>query len=374
VRYFFSTGEPSGEAAAIVFAQAIRGLDEDAQFEGIGSERMQAAGFGLWRNHAGWASMGPLAAIPRIPKLLNAMLRTAFHLIESKPDLVVLVDFGVFNLRLASTLRRFGYGGPILDLFPPGTWLDNEEKARKVSALTVPMTAFLHQYKFYRSVGCRIAYFGHPLAGQYRMRPLRAAPPRDGSVVAMLPGSRSGELRRHLPVLAAAYRTLAQRRPRLRGIFGAADGAAARQIARAIAAAELTNVEIVDGVSRALEQADGAWVASGTAVLETALCGVPAVALYVIPPILIRYGHRMIKHRFITLPNLVLGREIVPELLQEAATPERLADELERLIEHPDDQYAAFTEMRAALGPPDALEECARYAVELARGSAPVSA
>jgi lipid-A-disaccharide synthase len=108
--------------------------------------------------------------------------------------------------------------------------------------------------------------------------------------------------------------------------------------------------------------------------LETALCGVPAVALYVIPPILIRYGHRMIKHRFITLPNLVLGREIVPELLQEAATPERLADELERLIEHPDDQYAAFTEMRAALGPPDALEECARYAVELARGSAPVSA
>ncbi len=206
------------------------------------------------------------------------------------------------------------------------------------------------------------------------MRPLRAAPPRDGGVVAMLPGSRSGELRRHLPVLAAAYRTLAQRRPRLRGIFGAADGAAARQIARAIAAAELTNVEIVDGVSRALEQADGAWVASGTAVLETALCGVPAVALYVIPPILIRYGHRMIKHRFITLPNLVLGREIVPELLQEAATPERLADELERLIEHPSDQYAAFTEMRAALGPPDALEECARYAVELARGSAPVSA
>jgi lipid-A-disaccharide synthase len=335
---------------------------------------MQAAGFRLWRNHRSWASMGPLAAIPRIPKLLNAMLRTAHHLIETKPDLVVLVDFGVFNLRLASTLRRFGYAGPILDLFPPGTWLDNEEKARKVSALTVPMTAFLHQYEFYRSIGCRIAYFGHPLAGRYRMRPLREAPPRDGGVVAMLPGSRSGELRRHLPVLAAAFRTLSQRRPRLRGIFGAADAAARRRIARAIAAENLTNVEIVDGVAPALEQADGAWVASGTAVLETALCGVPAVALYVIPPILIRYGHRMIRHRFITLPNLVLGREAVPELLQEAATPQRLADELEPLIEHPQEQYAAFEEMRAALGPPDALEECARYAVELARGSAPVSA
>ena len=80
--------------------------------------------------------MGPLAAIPRIPKLLNAMLRTAFHLAASKPDLIVLVDFGVFNLRLANTLRRrLQYAGPILDLFPPGTWLDNAEKARNVSAV-----------------------------------------------------------------------------------------------------------------------------------------------------------------------------------------------------------------------------------------------
>ena len=104
--------------------------------------------------------MGPLAAIPRIPKLLNAMLRTAFYIVASKPDLVVLVDFGVFNLRLANTLRRrLGYAGPILDLFPPGTWLDNERKARNVSAVAAPVTAFAHQYRFYRSLGLRIEYF-----------------------------------------------------------------------------------------------------------------------------------------------------------------------------------------------------------------------
>ena len=96
--------------------------------------------------------MGPLAAIPRIPKLLEAMLRTAWHIMASTPDLVVLVDFGVFNLRLASTLRRFGYAKPILDVFPPGTWLDNAEKARRVAALTEPVTAFEHQYDFYRSI------------------------------------------------------------------------------------------------------------------------------------------------------------------------------------------------------------------------------
>jgi lipid-A-disaccharide synthase len=366
MRYFFSTGEPSGESIAILLAKAIRALDDDAEFEGIGSKAMRAAGFRLWRDHTGWASMGPAAAIPRIPKLLDAMLRTAFHILTSKPDLVVLVDFGVFNLRLASTLRRLRYAGPILDLFPPGTWLDNEEKARRVSELAVPVTAFAHQYEFYRRLGRRIEFFGHPLTSRYAMRPRRTAPPADGGVVAMLPGSRSGELRRHVPAMAAAYRELKRRRPKLRGIFGAADERAEKRIMRALEREPASDVTVVRGVAAALDNADGAWVASGTAVLETALLGVPAVAIYVIPPMLIWYGLRMIKHRFITLPNLVLGREVVPELLQDAATPQGLADALEALIENPDDQYAAFVELREALGPSDALARCAAFAVALA--------
>ena len=202
------------------------------------------------------------------------------------------------------------------------------------------------------------------------MRPQRPAPARGGGVVAMLPGSRSGELRRHLPVLAAAYRALERRRPKLRGIFGAADERAEKTIALALERERLNDVAVVRGVAAAVENADGAWVASGTAVLETALLGVPTVALYVIPPMLIRYGHRMIKHRFITLPNLVLGREAVPELLQDAATPAALADALEALMTNPSAQYGDFVTLRAALGPEDALQRCARYAVELACGSA----
>ncbi|HXO17065.1 MAG TPA: hypothetical protein VN909_02750 [Candidatus Dormibacteraeota bacterium] len=371
MKYFLSTGEASGESMAVLLAGAIRALDPDARFEGIGSTAMRAAGFELWRDNTGWASMGPAAAIPRIPKLLAAMLRTAFHIVASKTDLVVLVDFGVFNLRLASTLRRLHYTGPILDLFPPGTWLDNEEKARRVSEVAIPVTAFAHQHEFYRSLGCRSEFFGHPLAGRYRMRPLRAPAPSDGGVVAMLPGSRSGELRRHLPVLAAAYRELKKRRPKLRGVFGAADERGERAIAAARKREDLSDVEIVRGVGAAVENADGAWVASGTAVLETALCGVPAVALYVIPPMLIRYGQRMIRHRYVTLPNLVLGREVVPELLQDAATPEGLASALEARMNDPAKQYEEFVELRRALGPPDALERCAAFAVELARVGEP---
>jgi lipid-A-disaccharide synthase len=371
VKYFFSTGEPSGEAVAIFLAEEIRKIDPRAAFEGIGGAKMREAGFELWRNSAGWASLGPLAAIPKIPKLLNAMLWTAFHIRATKPDLVVMVDFGVFNLRLANTLRRrLHYTGPIMDVFPPSTWLDNPDKARNVSAVAVPVTAFEHQYNFYRGLDLRVEFFGHPLASRYRMRPMRAVPPSDGGTIAMLPGSRSGELRRHLPVMAATLRTLQQRRPRLRAVFGAADDRAERMIRETILAEKLRDAEVVRGVEKAVAQADAALVVSGTAVLETALLGVPSVAIYVIPRILIWYGRRMIRHRYITPPNLVLEREVVPELLQERATPQALADAVEEAVSDPQRQYAEFVRLREALGPSDALQRIARCAVELARSAA----
>jgi lipid-A-disaccharide synthase len=367
LRYFFSTGEASGESSAVLLAEAIRGIDPAAEFEGIGAGAMRAAGFKLWRDHTGWASMGPLAAIPRIPKLLATMWRTAFHLVATKPDLVVLVDFGVFNLRLAMSLKRLGYAKPVIDLFPPGTWLDNPKKARAVSAVAVPMTAFAHQAAFYRSLGLPVVYFGHPLAGRYRRRPPRAAPPDDGGVVAILPGSRTGELRHHLPALTGALRLLRSRRPHVRAVFGAADERAAASIERAIAREHFSDVDIVRGTGAAIADADAAWVASGTAVLETALCGIPAVAFYIITPILVKHGRSMIKHRFITLPNLVLEREIVPELLQEQATPQGLADAMDALLRDPSRQYEELAGLQQVLGPSDALERCAQFAVALAR-------
>ena len=373
MKYFFSTGEASGESSALLLARAIRDVDPQAEFEGIGAQGMREAGFTVWRDHSGWASMGPLAAIPRIPKLLAIMWRTAFHLVATKPDLVVLVDFGVFNLRLAQTLRRLRYAGPVLDVFPPATWLDNPKKARTVASVAVPMTAFAHQASFYESLGLPVVYFGHPLAGRYHRRAAREAPPPDGGLVALLPGSRSGELRYHLPVLADAYRLLKARRPRLRGIFGAAGERGAERIERTIREYDLADVEIARGAVAAVADADAAWVASGTAVLETLLCGVPAVALYVITPLLVKHGRTMIKHRFITLPNLVLEREVVPELLQEEATPERLADAMDAVLRDPARQYAQLDDLQRALGPADALERCARFAVALAQSQAGVA-
>lgn len=367
MRYFLSSGEASGELAAVAIAQAIRRIDPQAEFEGIGAARMRDAGFTLWRDHSGWASMGPLAAIPRIPKLLLTMLVTAGHIVRSKPDLVVLVDFGAFNVRLAKRLRQTGYRGPILDVFPPGTWLDRERTARDVAAVAMPLTAFAHQRDFYRSLNLPIAYFGHPLAAQYTMRAPRPAPSADGGTVAILPGSRGGEIRHHAARLFAAYRQMKAQRPDLRAVAGAADSRAERQLKEIAETQGARDVTFARGTLAAIADADAAWVSSGTAVLECALSGVPVVALYVIDAALVKHARRVYSGRFITLPNLVLEREVIPELLQDDATPERLADAMEDVLADPARQYSQFGALREALGPPDALEKIAGFAVSLAK-------
>jgi lipid-A-disaccharide synthase len=128
---------------------------------------------------------------------------------------------------------------------------------------------------------------------------------------------------------------------------------------------------IARGARPALDAADAAFIASGTAVLEAALREVPSVALYVVSKAQAKIALRIWPHRFITLPNILLGREVVRELHQDDATPQALAAALEPLLRDPGPAIAALREVRAALGPHDALERCAEYALELARGGTP---
>ena len=381
MRVFFSTGEASGELAATLLAEAIADYaarDASApavrpSLSGIGSDRLRAAGARIIWDTKNWASLGPLEAARKIPKLFVIMWLTALVLRVAPPALIVLVDFGAFNLRLAKTLRLLGYPRPILYFFPPGAWLDNAEQARAVARWTRPLTAFGHQRDFYRSLGLEIDYFGHPLAPSLPARAPRLPPPADGGILALLPGSRRGEVMRHAVPLLAAARQLRGRRPRLEIVASAADDAMAGLIGEAMAVTDVGPVRIVRGARSALAAADAALIASGTAVLEAALLEVPCAALYIVSPAQERIGRRIQRRiygggRFITLPNLVLGRAVVEELLQEQATPQALAATASRLLDEPEAQRAAFAELRAALGPADALERCAAFALTLATG------
>jgi len=373
VRIFFATGEASGDMLAAALATAMREFEPAASFWGIGGERMREAGFTLTTRTMGWASLGPLAALRRIPPLLFNMLRHALWLRLRPYDLVVLIDFGAYNLRFARTLRALGYRRPILYFFPPGAWLDRTRQAHAVAVNTVPLVPFEHQRDFFASLGCEVAYFGHPLASLVHARAPRAPAPRDGGVIALLPGSRRGEIEWHLPRLLDAAALLAQRRPSARFVVSIASDEAAAYVAPMLRAQQYARLagQTVGGAEAAFDLADAAWVASGTAVLEATLREVPTVALYVLAPAQAAIARRvwLNDHPYITLPNILLEREVVPELLQDDATPLRLCDAVDRLLADPTPQLEAMRAVRAALGAPDALRRCAAFAAALARSA-----
>ena len=345
----------------------------------IGSERLRAAGADIAVDSGEWASIGPFSAALKVPALWLTMRRTSAALRRSPPRLVVPVDFGAFNLVLLRSLRKNGYAGGAVYYFPPGAWLDNERQARLVAAASTPLSPFERQRDFYHSLGLSCEYFGHPLVSAIVPRnDVPAAWPaefkiveRGGPRVAIFPGSRNEEIRRMLAPLARAARVMA----------------AARNASFIIAASSLANARRIDGlwraaggpipaviahgdaIGRAVDSAHLAWVASGTAVLETALRAVPQIAFYAIDPMQYRLAKRKVPQFVrgpLTLPNLLLGRRIVPELLQAELTPENVCALTSELLDDParrDEQLRGVAELRARLGPPNALTQIARFVI-----------
>jgi lipid-A-disaccharide synthase len=368
VRVFFSTGEASGELLASDLLTAMRATGCAIEADGIGDARLEGAGVSLWHRTRGWASMGLIGALRRIPPLLTIMWATALRLARTPPDLVVLVDFGAFNIRLAKTLRLLGSRVPIVYYFPPAAWLDNAKRARTVARTTRALTAFVHQRDFYASLGLPIGYAGHPLGSTIAPRTPRASPDAQGGTIALLPGSRGAEIERHTPRLLDAVALVRLTRPHIAATLVAVDDEAQRAFEHWLALRSPQPVTIVRSSREALTGADVAVIASGTAVLEAALLETPAVALYVLSEAQAKMARRVYRGAFITLPNLVTGEAIVPELLQEAATPDALAAAILALLDAPQRQLAGYARVRAALGPPDALARCAAFAIGVAGG------
>lgn len=382
---FMSAGEASGDLQASLLLGEIRRLRANTSCRAIGSERLRAAGADITVDSSEWASIGPLSALLKVPALWLTMRRTGSALRKSPPQLVVPVDFGAFNLTLLRSMRKHGYRGAALYYFPPGAWLDNARQARLVAGTAMPLTPFERQRDFYHSLGLPCAYFGHPLVSAIAPRAnVASAWPaefgireRGGPRIAVFPGSRREEIERMLGVLARAARVLAASREAT-FVIAASSQANAR---RADAQWHATGgppafVARGDAIALAVERAHLAWVASGTAVLETALRAVPQIAFYAIDPVQYRLAQRKVPQFVrgpLTLPNLMLGRRIVPELLQAELTPENLCALTCELLDDParrNEQLRGDAELRARLGPPDTLTRIARFVVEQMDGAA----
>ena len=357
---FFLAGEASGDLQAALLAAELRKRVAGLKAAAIGGRRLREAGAEVVIDSSEWASIGPLSALAKIPYLVLIGLRVERMLRAHAPRLIVAVDFGAFNLRLLQRMRRGGWRGAALYYFPPGAWLDNPGQARAVAAVSDALTPFGHQRDFYRGLGLPVEYFGHPLASVVAPRqPKNASNP---PIIAVLPGSRREEVALHLPVLARAAAVMAQRLGAGASIV-AASPAREAQIRSLWAACSGPNNAVVtrDEAVSALDRADVAWVASGTAVLEAALRAVPQVPFYKVSALQYRIAQRRMPHIArgpVTLPNLVLGRTAIVELLQDELTPSNLVARTLALLQSEGErnrQLEAYADMRRALGPPDAL-------------------
>jgi len=364
---FLCAGEASGDLQASLLVAALRKIRPDVRVSAVGGERLRAAGADIVLDSvaAGWASIGHLRAYLKIPWLLTVMLGLAWRLMRDPPRLLVCVDFGAFNLRMLEWLRFCGYRGRALYYFPPGAWFDNEAQARKVARVSTPLTPFAHQAEFYRSLGLPIEYFGHPLLGAITARASRpvGAPP----TIAVLPGSREDEIALHLPALTEAARRMARGKGARFVVVAASDS-----LARGLQAAWPVEcggpaAVVRDDAASAVTDADVAWVASGTAVLETALRGVPLIAFYRVSDAQYEIVLRHVPHLArgpVALPNLVTGERIVPELLQDELTADRLTELTDESLDDPARREATvrgYARLRGALGSPDAIERIAAY-------------
>ncbi|MGY0504326.1 lipid-A-disaccharide synthase [Luteimonas sp. e5] len=342
-RIVLCAGEASGDLLGAGLIHALRRHFPDACFAGIGGPSMQAAGMELWHEAQELAVMGLTEVLAHLPRLLR--LRRAFRQrsLDWRPQIYIGIDAPDFNLGVERWLRQRGVS--TVHYVSPSVWAWRESRAAKMgeSADRV-LCLFPMEPPIYGRHGVDAVFVGHPLADAIALEPDRAAArtelqlPAQGPVLAVLPGSRLGEIERMLPLFLDAAQRLRQRLPRLHVLIPAANPDCRRAIEQTLAQHPLASAEagaspprILDGRAQAaMIASDAVLLASGTAALEAMLCKRPMVIGHRIAPLThaIVRGLGLLKSEHVSLPNVLAGETLVPELLQDACTADALAEAL----------------------------------------------
>ncbi|WP_374557909.1 lipid-A-disaccharide synthase [Thermomonas sp.] len=329
-RIALCAGETSGDQLGAGLVEALRERFPDARFAGIGGDAMRAAGVETWFDASELAVMGLAEVLAHLPRLLK--LRKAFRqrVLDWTPDVFIGIDAPDFNLGVERWLKQRGVR-TVHDV-SPSVWAWREHRAAKIgeSADRV-LCLFPMEPPIYARYGVDAAFIGHPLADAIPLHPDRAAAraalgePDDVPILALLPGSRLGEIRRMLPDFAEGARRLAADVPGLRVLVPAANAQCRAAIDDTLGHAPAFRV--VDGQAQRIMIASNAvLLASGTAALEAMLCKRPMVVGHRIAPLTYRivrlFG--LLKSAHVSLPNVLAGETLIPELLQDDCTPDKL--------------------------------------------------
>ena len=371
----FSAGDPSGDAHAAHLIEALKHRLSDLRCSGLGGPAMARAGVALLDDLTQASAIGPFDAARHLGQLLHAKRLFDDHLKHHRPDLVILVDFGDYNLPVIAPIAK-RHGVPVLYYISPQLWAWGGWRMRYVKRFVARMVVFFpFEETLYREAGVPVTWVGHPLVDT--ARPLRSreeAFTRFGlnpwrRTVGLLPGSRDDEVRRHLPLMLAAAKRIARHMPGAQFLLVKAPSVSEKAVAALRALVPQAEVRIADDdVCDALQVMEAAMVASGTATLEAALSRVPMAVVYrgSWPTYLAAKAVVRVPH--IALVNVVAGRRLVPELIQHKATPGTLAAEIMSLLRDEErcrTVKAGLGEVKETLGAPGAIDRAADVVIEI---------
>ena len=343
MRIALVAGEASGDTLGAGLIHALRERIPDAEFAGIGGPRMADAGQLLWAEAEELAVMGLAEVLAHLPRLLRLRKRLHAELAAWRPDVYIGIDAPDFNLGIERVLKARGV--PTVHYVSPSIWAWRQSRAAKIGqSADLVLCLFPFEPALYEVHGVEAVFVGHPLAEQLPMEPAVYASrallrlPIEGRVLALLPGSRAGEISRLGPVFLEVARQLKQRLPKLTVVAPMASPRCLEQF-RALIRPEHGVVLIEGQAQSVLQAADAVLIASGTATLEAALAKKPMLVAYKLHPLTYWLATRfnLLKTRWFSLPNQLAGDFLVPERAQAQVTVETLLPMVEAMLTRPPD-------------------------------------
>ncbi|MGQ0562090.1 MAG: lipid-A-disaccharide synthase [Gemmatimonadota bacterium] len=369
-KILISAGEPSGDLHGAALARALRARWPDARLYGFGGDLMRDAGVALWAHADRMAVMGFFEVARHLPYFLGLLQRVRQQLEQAPPDLVIPIDYPGFNLRLARYAKR--RGTPVLYYIAPQVWAWHRSRMKQLAENADHLAVVLpFEEALFRAAGATVSFVGHPLLDGPPPSTTRATfcaelgadPGRP--LLAILPGSRVQEVRSHVRLFTEAAARVQQQLPDVLPVFAQAPGIADEDLK--------TPFPVTRRSRELLQHAHAALTKSGTSTLECALALTPMVIAYRMHPLTYRIAKHVVAVEHIGLVNLIAGRRVAPEFIQDAATPAALAAGLVPLLaegparEHTLQELAAVRARLATTDTRPAAEHVADIAAALLR-------
>jgi lipid-A-disaccharide synthase len=364
-------GEASGDQHGAKVVSAMRELAPGLFFFGIGGQALKAAGVQVVIDAAELAVVGITEIFSKLPVLLKGMTGAKRLLKTVKPNLLILIDFPDFNLNIAAAAKKLNI--PVLYYISPQIWAWRSGRVKKIRARVNHMAVILpFEAAFYEGHGVPVSFVGHPLLDDFPVVPTAPAVPlpEGGPIIGLLPGSRDREVARLLPDMLAAIPQLRRQVPNVRFIVSLSPSVK-RSFLESILATHCPEPDIEiegKGVHAVLAKSTLIVAASGTVTLEAAMAGCPMVIIYKVSPLSYLLGRMLIHVDFMGLANLIAGKGICPELLQQQVSGLGIAETVTALLQDPKGMAECRRELlnvKARLGSPGASRRVAQIALSL---------